>query len=175
MRRRGVRRGRWFAVAATGVAPVAAAVAAAVLTWGGSDDRSPHLAEPTVTAGRRPGPTYAPNDCQGTMRVEPSHMLFFCADAGASLTTIHWTTWSARRAFGTIGRLAYKNGCCGGNGILTGVRIELFRPRLLTDGRKAFVCARLTPGFDRAGKPCSVSLSGSWGDRRAVGLLPPCE
>ena len=62
----------------------------------------------TATASSTHPQKYVVADCN-QWQAEPSVYIFFCADAGAGLQDLHWTTWSPKLAsgYGTY----YENQC----------------------------------------------------------------
>ena len=89
------------------------------------------------SAGGQAAPTGAPAprpvvyDCGGQPQTRPASFELACADGGAVLTKITWSSWSASGARGT-GQLSVNNcqpSCAGGKFVSTPTAITLSRPR----------------------------------------------
>ncbi len=54
----------------------------------------------SASAGGGKNKTYAPQDC-AKPRVEPSRIVFACADFGSYISKLHWGHWGGKRARGS--------------------------------------------------------------------------
>ena len=101
-------------------------IAAGVLALAACSSAGGGQASPTGA----PAPSPVVYDCAGHPQTRPASFVLACADGGAVLTKITWSSWSASGAKGT-GQLAVNNcqpSCAGGKFVSTPTAITLSRP-----------------------------------------------
>ena len=107
-----------------------------------------------AAASSPPAPSPVVYDCAGPPQTRPASFVLACADAGAVLTKITWSSWSAAGARGT-GQLAVNNcqpTCVGGKFVSTPTTITLSSPRTGSHG----------PYFTHLASSASMGPTHSW-------------
>jgi hypothetical protein len=85
-------------------------------------------------------------NCLGKQQTRPSNFVLTCADAGDSLTGLHWAAWASTQAFGTGTEKinTCRPNCAEGKFVSYPVLVALWRPEVLPGHPGVLYFTRMT-------------------------------